>query len=229
VNQRSHLGNSTGVEPQSASVLTDLLQLNSLRIFMIHRLAALLACIPAGCADDLPTAPVASWSATDVRGIEYRTLAAPNTVAIVLIFTMQDCPIANGYVPEFNRLHEEFGGRGVRFFLIQTDPAISEEAGRQHAEDYAIRFPVLLDRDHRFVRLAGASRTPEAAVYSIRGELSYRGRIDDRYADYGKRRAEPTTRDLRTALEQILSGKPVTTPRTKVVGCHIPLLEHEES
>ena len=187
-----------------------------------------LVWLTAGCADELPPAPVVSWSVTDVHGVEHRPLAAPGTAAIALIFTMQDCPIANGYIPELNRLHDEFRERGVRFVLVQTDPALTEEAARQHAKDYEIRFPVLVDHNHRFVRQAGATRTPEAALYSIDGQLLYRGRIDDRYAGYGKRRAEPTTRDLRTAIIETLSGKPVTTPRTNVVGCHIPPLEPSE-
>jgi hypothetical protein len=50
----------------------------------------------------------------------------------------------------------------------------------------------------------------------------YRGRIDDRVADFGKRRVEPTRRDLRLALDAILAGKPVPARRTKAVGCYIP-------
>jgi hypothetical protein len=135
---------------------------------------------------------------------------------------MQDCPIANGYMPELNRLHEEFAPRGVQFYLVHTDPEVTAEAARAHAKEYEIAFPVLLDAVHRFVRHAGATRTPEAALFSADGQLQYRGRIDDRYADYGKRRAEPSTRDLKTVLEQLLSGQTITTPRTSVVGCHIP-------
>ena len=52
--------------------------------------------------------------------------------------------------------------------------------------------------------------------------LLYRGRIDDRVADFGKRRVEPTRRDLRLALDDILAGKPVQTRLTKAVGCYIP-------
>jgi peroxiredoxin len=186
--------------------------------------AACLGWACASCAEELPPAAVVSWPATDVQGIEHRPLAAPGTAAVVLIFTMQDCPIANGYIPELNRLQDEYRDAGVRFFLIQTDPALTSDAARQHAEEYQVAFPVLLDSEHRFVRAASATRTPEAAVYSSDGQLRYRGRIDDRYAGFGKRRAEPTSRDLRTAIEQLLSGKPVTTPRTLVVGCHIPPL-----
>jgi hypothetical protein len=59
-------------------------------------------------------------------------------------------------------------------------------------------------------------------VLSPSGDVLYRGRIDDRVADFGKRRVEPTRRDLRLALDAILAGKPVQARLTKAVGCYIP-------
>ncbi len=52
--------------------------------------------------------------------------------------------------------------------------------------------------------------------------MLYRGRIDNVYASLGKRRAEATEKDLRKALDEVLSGKPVSTPQTKAIGCYIP-------
>jgi hypothetical protein len=81
---------------------------------------------------------------------------------------------------------------------------------------------MVLDPQHQWVGEAGATRTPEVAVFSPRRELLYRGRIDDRYVDFGQRRTEPTTHDLRDALEAILAGKPVAQSRTEPIGCDIP-------
>jgi hypothetical protein len=135
---------------------------------------------------------------------------------------VQDCPIANAYVPQINRLAAEFGPRGVRWFVVQVDPQLKEEAARKHAEEYSLKPPVILDGGQKLVREAGATRTPEVAVYSPKRELLYRGRIDDRYVDFGKRRPEPMTHDLREALEAILAGRPVARPRTEPIGCDIP-------
>src|SRR5207244_1630362 len=49
----------------------------------------------------------------------------------------------------------------------------------------------------------------------------YRGRIDDRYVDLGKRRIEPNRRDLREALTAVLAGQPVKEARTKAIGSPI--------
>jgi hypothetical protein len=61
--------------------------------------------------------------------------------------------------------------------------------------------------------------TPEAAVFDARGRVVYRGRIDDRYVDFGLDRPEPTSRDLERAIQDLLAGRSVAVPRTQAVGC----------
>jgi hypothetical protein len=105
--------------------------------------------------------------------------------------------------------------------LVHADPAMTAEAARQHAQEYQLQPPVLLDPRHELVKLAGATKSPEAAVFSPTGELLYRGRIDDRYVGLGKRRTQATRHDLREALEAILADRPAP-PGGEAVGCFIP-------
>ena len=51
-------------------------------------------------------------------------------------------------------------------------------------------------------------------------KLCYRGRIDDQYRLRGSRK-EPTSRDLKDALDAVLAGRKVATPETEVDGCLI--------
>jgi hypothetical protein len=157
----------------------------------------------------------------DVNGVEHRPFADPKLKAVALVFILPDCPIANSYAPEWNRLRASMGSRGVRLFLVQVDPAMTADAAREHAREYQLEPPVLLDPRHELVKMAGAKKSPEAAVISPAGKLLYRGRIDDRYVGLGKRRPETTSHDLYDALEAILAGKPVP-PGAEAVGCFIP-------
>jgi len=50
--------------------------------------------------------------------------------------------------------------------------------------------------------------------------IRYHGRIDDQYGN-GFRRDQPSRRDLEQALDELLAGKPISTPRTEVSGCLI--------
>ena len=73
----------------------------------------------------------------------------------------------------------------------------------------------MLDPQHRLVKLAKATVTPEAVVFGKNGEVLYRGRIDDQYAALGKKRAAATRHDLFDALDAITAGKPVKGRKPK--------------
>ncbi len=141
--------------------------------------------------------------------------------ASVFIFVRTDCPISNRYAPEIRRIHSEFSTRGVLFRLVYVDPNQQPAAIRDHLKKYDLPLEALRDPKHELVELTGATVTPEAAVFDSSGEMVYRGRIDDRYIDFGQSRPEPTRRDLAEALTAVLEGRSVAEPRTKAVGCFI--------
>src|SRR5438093_9163147 len=157
---------------------------------------------------------------TDLDGVAHRPLEPAGKVASVLFFYWHDCPVANSYAPEINRICAHY--TNFAFYVVQVDPDLTLAAARQHAREYDLRAPVLLDPQHRLVKLAKATITPEAVVLGAQGRRLYRGRIDDLYAAPGKRRAVATHRDLREALDAITAGRPVKTKETKAIGCAIP-------
>jgi hypothetical protein len=55
---------------------------------------------------------------------------------------------------------------------------------------------------------------------SAKGEVDYRGRIDDQFG-VGFQRPKPTRRDLAIALQEVLDGKPVSIARIQASGCLI--------
>ncbi|MGE0608640.1 MAG: redoxin family protein, partial [Pirellulales bacterium] len=140
--------------------------------------------------------------------------------AVAMVFVMPDCPIANSYAPEYNRIHQAFMEKGIGLVLVYADPELDQAAMDDHARDFQVECPVMLDLDQAWIRRAGATVTPEAAVFNAAGRLLYRGRIDDRYAAVGKRRQAATVHDLRDALTAIAAGQSIPTTRTDAVGCH---------
>jgi hypothetical protein len=140
---------------------------------------------------------------------------------VVLYFVTTDCPLANGYAPEMNRIAQAYGSRGVLFYAVQGDTTIPVAEVRQHAHDYGYTFPALLDPRQVLAHRTGATVTPEAAVLSPAGAVLYLGRIDNRVEDFGKVRIQATEFDLRDALDAVLGGHPVPHPRTHALGCAI--------
>jgi hypothetical protein len=151
----------------------------------------------AACAGPGPTAPRAS----------------------VLFFITTDCPIANSFAPEINRITAEYGPRGVAFSMVYTDLRQPAEAARRHASEYGYGSPVQVDTGRVLSRQHGVKVTPEAVVLDAEGARVYRGRIDDRYLAPGQYRINPTTRELRDAIEAVLAGRPVPVAETAAAGC----------
>jgi peroxiredoxin len=163
----------------------------------------------------------------DTTGIEHSFAEWQSHPAIVLFFVTTDCPVANSYVPEMNRIREAYASRGVLFFAVQAEAAVPQADVIRYAVEYGYRFPLLLDPAQVLVRLAGATVTPQAAVLSRAGKVLYLGRIDNRVADFGQVRFHATESDLREALDAILAGKPAPHPFTKSIGCAINRVPEE--
>ena len=171
-----------------------------------------------------------SASFTGVVDLEGRRFEAlpPGPGPTVLVFTRTDCPISNRYAPELRRLGERFAGRGVVFRLVYADPTETPAAIREHLRAFGLGGGALRDPRHELVRLAGATVTPEVAVFVAHPSgtrMVYRGRIDDRAVDFGRTRPEPRTRDLADVLDALTAGRTLTLRTTTAVGCVIPELQ----
>jgi hypothetical protein len=151
--------------------------------------------------------------------------AQPPNKATAYIFTTTDCPIANRYAPEIERLHREFSRRGVAMRLVYVNPRQSEAAVREHADKFRYSLPIERDATHALVRRFGITVTPEAAVVDSAGSLVYLGRIDDRFAAIGVDRQRATTHDLQDVLDAILSDRPVPSASRPAVGCFVADLQ----
>ena len=152
-------------------------------------------------------------------GKAVRPFETTNVAAVAFIFLSTECPISNRYAPEVQRLQGKFSK--TAFWLVYPNREESDQAVTKHLKEFRHTGPALRDPQHKLVRLAKARVTPEAAVFSPRGELLYYGRIDDRSVDFGKERPEPTTRDLEAALTSVMKGETPVRTAAAAVGCPI--------
>ncbi|MBI1940440.1 MAG: redoxin domain-containing protein [Acidobacteria bacterium] len=170
----------------------------------------------------------AQFRLPDLEGNEVEVFRPDEGKAAVFLFVATDCPISNRYAPEVRRLYEEFASRHVTFWLVYADGKESAEGVRRHLQEFQYPLGVVRDPEHRLVKMTGARVTPEAVVF-VPGDsgprMVYRGRIDDRYVEFGKTRPAPTTHDLEEVLKAIVEGKPLTLQTTRAIGCLIPKLQ----
>jgi AhpC/TSA family len=157
----------------------------------------------------------------NLEGKEVDPFGPAESKVTVFFFLRSDCPISNRYAPEVRRLHQKFASRDVAFWLVYVDAGESIDAIRSHMEDYDYSLGVLRDPQHTLVRFCGVTVTPEAAIFTRGRKLVYRGRIDDRYLDFGRARRVPTTRDVEQVLQAIVDGRVIKAKTTEAIGCFI--------
>ncbi len=168
---------------------------------------------------------LAAFSASSqTRDVDGRPLAAftPAGKASVVFFIQTDCPISNSYAPEIQRICKAYAAKGVACSLAYEDVKVDAAAVRKHMSDFAYQgIPAAIDSTRAVADRARATITPQAVVVDARGDIRYRGRIDNFYAALGKPRQHVTERDLVDALYAIVAGKPVARAETEALGCFI--------
>lgn len=181
---------------------------------MLARLVLLLATVGLDA-----TGPV---RVLDLAGTSVNPLMlAPGRVATVLVFTTTDCPISNRYAPDVQALASRFAAQGIDFTLVYPVRADTPSVIRDHLEKFGYRVPVVRDTAQELVKHTGVQVTPEVAVIGAGGVVLYRGRIDDRYIEFGKDRPQPTDHTLERTLDAIVHGQPVGVRETRAVGCFL--------
>ncbi|MBI3410269.1 MAG: redoxin domain-containing protein [Planctomycetes bacterium] len=181
-------------------------------------LAVVCFCNPILCAGDGPA--VRDFRLKDDAGKTWSLDDFKDKKAVVVVFLGTQCPINNAFAPRLAELHQEYAGKGVGFLAINSNEHDTLETIALHAKKHGIPFPVLRDEAHLAADRFGAQRTPETFVLDAKRTIRYQGRIDDQYG-IGFQRPQPTRRDLSIALDEVLAGKAVTTPKTEVAGCII--------
>jgi thiol-disulfide isomerase/thioredoxin len=196
--------------------------LNKLKLALaIH--IALTAALLSGCAGNKQSTGALDQPHKNIHGSTVRpALANQQTKLAVLVFITTDCPIANSYCPEINRIAKDYAKKNIKLTLVHVDPDVTAKQAKKHADEYKLMPAIVIDHQRTLIKITGATVTPEAAVFDSSGKLIYRGRINNQYAGFGDRRAAATVHDLRAAIDAGLAGKPVANPRTKALGCFIP-------
>jgi peroxiredoxin len=144
-------------------------------------------------------------------------------IATVIMFICNHCPyvkhVQNGLV----ELANDYVPKGISFIAICSNdienyPDDSPDNMRAVAKRLGYPFPFLFDESQEVARAYDATCTPDFFIFD--GELNcvYRGQMDDSRPG----NENPVTgKDIRKALDNILSGKPVTEVQYPSIGCNI--------
>jgi hypothetical protein len=138
-----------------------------------------------------------------------------------VIFSCNHCPYAQAYEGRMVAIQRDYGTKGVQLVSVnpndaKTYPEDSYPEMVKRSKEKGFNFPYLRDEDQSVVGAYGGVCTPHVFAFDAKRNLRYRGRIDD-----SKDPSTVKSNDLRNALDDLVSGKPVRVADTKPFGCSI--------
>ena len=143
--------------------------------------------------------------------------------AFLVMCICRHCPYVVHVQEELSKLGRDYQGKSIGIVAISSNdvknyPHDSPVRLKEMAEELDFRFPYCYDESQEIAKAFTAACTPDFFVFNEERKLVYRGQLDDSRPGNGK---PVTGRDLRTALDAVLGGKPVPMVQKPSAGCNI--------
>ncbi len=147
--------------------------------------------------------------------------------AVVLMVTMNGCPIVRNMLPDLRAIRSKFGDK-VEFKLINSSLQDTYSSIREEVADFGIDFPVLVDDTQLIGEVLELNRSGEVIVIDTSNwQIAYRGPVNDRVG-YEVQRNEANEHYLAEALTAVIAGQAVDVPKRDTFGCLINFPEHQQ-
>ena len=145
--------------------------------------------------------------------------------ALLIAFICHHCPFVTHVRRGFAEFAREYQQRGLAIIAINSNdvdafPEDGPQGMKQEAASAGYSFPYLFDETQDVAKAFRAACTPDLFLFNAERTLVYRGRFDE-----SRPRTNPpmpvTGRDIRAAVDAVLSGSPVPADQKGSVGCNI--------
>lgn len=146
-----------------------------------------------------------------------------SNVATVIMFICNHCPYVKHINNKMVEVADEFTHKGISFIAISSNdiqkyPEDSPERMKEAAFALKYPFPYLFDKTQEIAKAYDAACTPDFYIFDKQLKLVYRGQFDDSRPGNN---IPVTGKDIKDALNNILSGKPVNENQKPSIGCNI--------
>jgi thiol-disulfide isomerase/thioredoxin len=148
---------------------------------------------------------------------------APGSPAYLVMFICNHCPYVKHIRGELSKLGSEYAKRDVAIYAINSNdaqnyPGDSPDNMKLESARWNYQFPYLIDADQSVAQVYKAACTPDIFLFDDARKLVYRGQLD---SSRPSNDIPVNGKDLRTALDAVLAGKPVPQEQTPSIGCSI--------
>lgn len=164
------------------------------------------------------------FSITDlVSGKVYTIESFRDKKALLVMFICRHCPYVVHVQDELARLGRDYQNKNIGIVAVSSNdasayPDDAPESLKEMAIELAFTFPYGYDGNQEIAKRYTAACTPDFFLFDATRRLVYRGQLDDSRPANGK---PVTGKDLRAAIDAVLSERPVPTQQTPSMGCNI--------
>jgi thiol-disulfide isomerase/thioredoxin len=143
--------------------------------------------------------------------------------ALLVMFICQHCPFVKHIKPELALLGSDYWQSDLGIVAISANdaskyPNDAPESLKAMATELNLKFPLCYDESQEIAKAYTAACTPDFFVFDDSRKLVYRGQLDDSRPSNGK---PVTGKDLRSAIDAVLTGKPILGEQNPSIGCNI--------
>jgi thiol-disulfide isomerase/thioredoxin len=143
--------------------------------------------------------------------------------ATLVMFLCNHCPYVLHINDELVKVAKQYQPLGVSFITISSNdvlnyPQDGPDLMKIHAEKSGYTFPYLYDESQDVARAYDAACTPDLFLFDHDLKCFYRGQFD---GSRPKNDVPVTGKDLRHALEAVISGQMPPEVQVPSIGCNI--------
>ncbi|OKH26277.1 thioredoxin family protein [Chroogloeocystis siderophila] len=142
---------------------------------------------------------------------------------LLVMFICQHCPFVKHVKSELANLGKDYANSDLKIVAISSNdinkyPDDAPEQLKVMAEEAGFLFPICFDENQEVAKAYTAACTPDFFLFDADQKLVYRGQLDDSRPSNG---IPVTGKDLRAAINALLTGKTVDSNQKPSIGCNI--------
>ena len=158
----------------------------------------------------------------DISGKEIAFQDAMKKNGLLVMFSCNTCPVVKKYQSRTLETGKFALDNEIGVIVLNSNEATRDEGDsfddmKQYAKEQGYNFNYVLDKNSVMADAFGATRTPELFLFDKSGKLVYHGAIDDNPNGPDK----VTRQHAQLAMQEMVSGKTVSTTTTRFTGCSI--------
>lgn len=142
---------------------------------------------------------------------------------LLIMFISCHCPFVKYIKKELTNIGNDYKNKNLGIVAISSNDIInypddSPKNLKLMVEEEGFNFPICYDETQEIAKNYQAACTPDFYLFDHNLKLVYRGQLDDSRPSLD---IPVTGKDLRTAIDALLSNQPINIEQKPSVGCNI--------